>query len=348
LDITAANDINAGSNDLTAAGPMTLRSTAGDLQAGDLRAGGDITATFNRGTIDLGNLLVGNNLMLTAAGITIGTAAAGGNLEFIAAGGVINTENLTAIGDARVQYETYDFFGDTIQAGGELRMEGGGFHSTGQTTFDSSSLFLDGTYQVGAGVLSILSMNIELGNSFSLQGTRAEFVKGIEGSNLQLGSEVSLAAPEIEVEVEAGEEGGLEILKELGLLEEEAGAVVEPSKVMEPMASERAKLGVLPTPMEAARTLKQLINLLQNAEKMKAVAEQVENADDPEKKFDELRKTDEWLKNAQAFLKVAKALLLQKGKDPKFAGQLFLAKFCAPLRGQYPATYGFLEKMAAE
>jgi len=323
-----------------------LTSARGDLQAGNLEAGADITATFNRGTINLGNLL-GGNLQLTTTGITLGTANALGNLEFIAAGGVINTENLTAHGDARLQYETYNFFGDTIQAGGELRLEGGGFHSTGTTTFDSSSLFLDGTY-AGAGILSILSTNIELGNSFSLQGTRVEFVRGIEGSNLQLGSEVSLAAPEIEVEAEAGEEGGLEILKELGLLEEEAGAVVEPSKVMEPMASERAKLGVLPTPMEAARTLNQLIKLLQDAEKMNAVAEQVENADDPEKKFDELRKTDEWLKNAQAFLKVAKALLLQKGKDPKFAGQLFLAKFCAPLRGQHPATYGFLEKMAAE
>jgi filamentous hemagglutinin len=350
LNITAANGINAGASGLTASGSMTLTSTGTGnlLQAGNLQAGSDITATFSGGTINLGNL-IGGNLKLTATGITLGTVEAHGTLEMPAAGSVITTKNITAQGDVKITYSKFTLQGNEIRATGhQLSLKGGSFFGNGETTFDSSSLELDGTYDLQGGILKIEATDIQLGGGFSLTNTRVEFVKGIEGSNLQLGSEVSLAAPEIEVEAEAGEEGGLEILKELGLLEEEAGVPTEPSKVMEPMASERAKLGVLPTPMEAARTLNQLMKLLQNAEMMKAVAAQVENADDPEKKFDELRKTDEWLKNAQAFLKVAKALLLQKGKDPKFAGQLFMAKFCAPLRGQYPATYGLLEKMAAE
>jgi len=263
--------------------------------------------------------------------------------------GNIRTGDIDADSDVKIYCNEFTLEGTTIAAlGSALEFYVTLFKGTqSPTIFDSASLFLDGTYS-GTEVLRIESTNIELGGSFSLQNTRVEFVKGIEGSNLQVGSEVSLAAPEIEVEVEGGDEEGLAILKELGLLEEEAGASVEPSKVMEPLASERAQLGGLLTPMEAAKVLNRLIKLLQNMEKMKGMADQVENADDPEKRFGELRYQDEWLLDAQVFLGVAKALLLQKGKNPKFAGQLFLIKFCTPLRGQYPATYEQLQKMSAE
>ena len=78
------------------------------------------------------------------------------------------------------------------------------------------------------------------------------------------------------------------------------------------------------------------------------MADQVEEDDDPETKFKALRKTDKWLKGGQMFLRLAQALLLQKGKNPRVAGRLFLVKYCKPLRTAFPMTYQQNQKMAAE
>jgi hypothetical protein len=75
---------------------------------------------------------------------------------------------------------------------------------------------------------------------------------------------------------------------------------------------------------------------------------EVEDSDDPDATFKTLREKSPWLKDAQNFLAQARALLIQKGKKPEFAAQLFMVKYAKPIQAAFPTTYGLLQQMAAE
>ena len=347
---TSSGDITLGSADTT--GDVTLSAASGAIAGGAITSGGSVSGTSGGGT-SLGAISAGGTTDLTSTGgdIVAGDIASTGDITIMASsdittGSLDSSGNITTIANA-----VFTLDGDHVGSGStqDVAIDVAKFFSTGNTSLLGNTLTLSGEFSVLNGLLGLDATNITFDSGFLIgAGTKIRTkAGGVEGANAQEGAEVVLSAPKAEEQVEEVDEDESDILAQLGIEVEETEAT-EPSNIVEAAASERAKLGGLPTPLEVASALKELDKVLSNQELLTGMADQVEEDDDPETKFKALRKTDKWLKGGQMFLRLAQALLLQKGKNPRVAGRLFLVKYCKPLRTAFPMTYQQNQKMAAE
>ena len=320
------------------AGTTTIESTGGDITSGAANSIGDLLFKA------AGNITTGD--------ITTGAANSIGDL-LLEAGGKITTGALDSNGNiTTITNAVFTLDGDHVgnKSTQDVVIDVGTFTTTGNTNLLGNALTLGGEFVVTNGLLGLDATNLTFKSGFLIRpGTKIRTkAGGVEGANAQEGAEVVLSAPKAEEQVTETDEDESDILAQLGIEVEETEEDAVPSNIVEAAASERATLGHLPTPLEVASALKELDKVLSNQELLTGMADQVEEDDDPETKFKALRKTDKWLKDGQTFLWLAKALLLQKGKNPKVAGRLFLVKYCKPLRTAFPMTYQQNQKMAAE
>ena len=398
------NNQNISTGAVTSGNALNVNSGGGSINLGNSSSTGNASVNSGGGSITTGNFSA-NDATLTSNGGTVNLNNVSTNEFSIDGGGVVSFQEITATGDVSLISlgGTISLRGDTIFTRGELLIDTGIF-TTADATLTSSELTLDAALQsLTNGIIDLDAGIVNFENNFTIVGGTSVRTQagGVEGKNVQLGAEVVVELPVIEVEVIDQPEVNAELialLEQFGIKLEGVDGLS--TKILEPLPSERTQLGSLPTPLQTAQAMSRLDDRLNTTPdgdasdefkrfyedyrlrlmdsddplktleefledefvknspkaraKLKALANlpdmalKVENADDPDATFKALRQTSPWLMDAQSFLAQARALLIQKGKDPKFAAQLFMVNYAKPIQAAFPTTYGLLQQMAAE
>ena len=405
VEITTSNqNINVG--DVSSGAGQTIDTGGGSVSTGALTAGADATINSGGGSITTGDFSATDATVDSSGGTVSLDNVSADDFSIDGGGGTVSFEEIIATGDVSLVSAggTINLEGDLISTLGALLIDAATFTTSGDATLTSTELTLDTAIDSQTnGIIDLDAGIVNFEKSFTISGGTSARTQegGVEGKNVQLGAEVVIELPVIEVQVVEQPDVNTELialLKQFGI--ELEGLEGISTKIIEPLSSERAQLGNLPTPLQTAQAMSALnetlsttpapeateefkqkladasgklmdsddpikaLEELQNDEfvknspeaqtKLKALANlldmslEVEDSDDPDATFKTLREKSPWLKDAQNFLAQARALLIQKGKSPKFAAQLFMVKYAKPIQAAFPTTYGLLQQMAAE